>query len=66
MKKLFLIAISGIAAQISFGQHTTGWPVLTTPNAKIGINTKPTSSSTALPNFDLQVHGLRIILKMMQ
>lgn len=57
MKKLFLIAISGIATHISFGQHTTAWPALTTPNAKIGINTKPTSSSTALPNFDLQVHG---------
>lgn len=57
MKKLFLIAISGLATQFSFGQHTTGWPATSTPNAKIGINTKPTPTSTTAPFFDLQVHG---------
>jgi hypothetical protein len=57
MKKILLFAITIMAAQISFGQNTTVWPATTTLNAKIGINTKPTSSSTAVPNFDLQVHG---------
>lgn len=47
--------------QFVFGQFTTNWPLSTTqnttPNGYVGIGTKPTSSSTLKPFFDLQVHG---------
>jgi hypothetical protein len=61
MKKLFLFAISSLAANLSFGQFTKTWPTATQSNAVqsgfVGIGTKPTSSSTAMPNFNLHLHG---------
>ncbi len=45
-----------MAAQMSFGQYTTTWPA-NALNGKAGIGTKPTAASTAIPNFDLQIHG---------
>jgi hypothetical protein len=60
MKKLFLFAISSLAAQFSFGQYNR--PFATNgdnrvPGHYIGIGTKPTTASTALPSFNLHLHG---------
>jgi len=60
MKKLFIIAISSLAANFSFGQYNR--PFATNgdnrvPTHYIGIGTKPTTNSTALPSFNLHLHG---------
>jgi hypothetical protein len=60
MKKLLLFAISSLAAQFSFGQYNR--PFATNgdnrvPGHYIGIGTKPTTASTALPSFNLHLHG---------
>jgi len=63
MKKLFLFAISSLAALISFGQYTPSWPVNgqlhTVQAGYVGIGTKSTNgtTNTPLPNFNLHLHG---------
>jgi len=58
MKKLFLIAISSLAAQFSFGQYNSQWrhDLL---NYNVGIGTKNTATANNLPgpNFNLHLHG---------
>ncbi len=58
MKKLFLIAITSMATQISFGQFNSAWVVNAT-NYNVGIGTKNTAAGNNLPtpSFNLQLHG---------
>jgi hypothetical protein len=58
MKKLFIIAVTSLAAQFSFGQYNSAWNV-TTLNYNVGIGTKNTTSNNNLPtpNFNLHLHG---------
>ncbi len=62
MKKLFIIAISSLATQFSFGQQSL-FPGVSISNATqagfVGIGTKSTTTSTntPLPNFNLHLHG---------
>jgi hypothetical protein len=63
MKKLILFAVALTSAQALYGQYTSPWPAVSTPNTGqsgyVGIGTKSTTTTTntPLPNFNLHLHG---------
>ncbi len=67
MKKRVLFAAGMLSGIFSFGQNSTSWPAVTTPliglnnslqSGYVGIGIRPNASSTLLPNFNLQLHGI--------
>jgi hypothetical protein len=67
MKKRVLFAAGMLSGIIAFGQNSTSWPAVTTPlvglnnslqSGYVGIGIRPNSTSTLLPNFNLQLHGI--------
>ena len=62
MKKL-LLSVLGLMAFINVNaQYPTVWPLTTTSNGTnagyVGLGIKPLSTSTTLPGFNFQVHGI--------
>jgi len=67
MKKRVLFAAGMLSGIFAFGQNSTSWPAVTTPlvglnnslqSGYVGIGIRPNSTSTLLPNFNLQLHGI--------
>lgn len=67
MKKRVLFAAGMLSGIFAFGQNSTSWPAVTTPliglnnslqSGYVGIGIRPNASSTLLPNFNLQLHGI--------
>ncbi len=62
MKKLLLSALGLITFANVYAQYPTAWPLPTTSNGTsagyVGLGIKPLSTSTTLPGFDFQVHGI--------
>jgi hypothetical protein len=67
MKKRVLFAAVMLSGIFAFGQNSTSWPAVTTPlvglnnslqSGYVGIGIRPNSTSTLLPNFNLQLHGI--------
>lgn len=67
MKKCALLVASVLSGIFAFGQNSTSWPAVTTPlvglnnslqSGYVGIGIRPNSTSTLLPNFNLQLHGI--------
>lgn len=67
MKKCALLVASVLSGIFAFGQYSTSWPAVTTPlvglnnslqSGYVGIGIRPNSTSTLLPNFNLQLHGI--------
>ena len=62
MKKLLLSALNLMIFANVYAQYPTTWPLSTNSNGTnagyVGLGIKPLSTSTTLPGFNFQVHGI--------